>query len=109
MLTRSVVPLTRSRTNTPPIGFFSPATKFDADDTKATKRPSALITPCELVPFAGISALPEIASAELSPCRRPADCPPAGGTSPVAATTPVAEQTRSSAQARERRITIHSR
>ena len=50
--TRSVVAATRSRTNTSHDRFVSPATRFDACEEKATKRPSALIAAWRLQPSA---------------------------------------------------------
>src|SRR3954452_7165884 len=41
MLTRSVVPFRRSRTNTSEWPFVSPGTRLSLDDQKATKRPCA--------------------------------------------------------------------
>ena len=41
-LTRSVIPVCRSRTNTSSALLLSPGTRLEADDLKATKRPSAL-------------------------------------------------------------------
>ena len=42
-LTRSVVPVRRSWTNTSATPFVSPGTRLMAAEVKATKRPSALI------------------------------------------------------------------
>ena len=44
-LTRSVAPVERSYTNTSDIPFVSPATKFEAHESKATNRPSSLRDP----------------------------------------------------------------
>jgi len=50
-LTRAVVFLCRSRTKMSPAAFVSPATRFEALDWKATKRPSAEIDGTALLPF----------------------------------------------------------
>src|SRR5439155_797933 len=42
-LTRVVVPVSRSRTKTSETPFVSPPTRFEASETKATKRPAAEI------------------------------------------------------------------
>ena len=50
-LMRSVVACDTSRTKTSSVPFVSDATKFDAADTNATNRPSALMTAERLSPF----------------------------------------------------------
>ena len=52
MLTRVVVPSSRSRTNTSHNWLSSPATRLSAHERKATSRPSAEITAQLLTPFA---------------------------------------------------------
>jgi len=47
-LTRSVVPLMRSRTNASEWSLVSPGTRLSARELKATNRPSALIAPASL-------------------------------------------------------------
>ena len=51
MLTRSRASPSRSYTNTSLLAFVSPATKFDAYDSKATYRPSALMDETKLSPL----------------------------------------------------------
>jgi hypothetical protein len=51
-LTRSVVPVTRSRTKTSKVPFVSFATRFEASLSKAMNRPSREITGRKLLPFA---------------------------------------------------------
>ena len=50
-LTRTIVPVCHSETNTSSLPFVSPSTKLLAFDLNATKRPSALIAGSPLEPF----------------------------------------------------------
>ncbi len=52
-LTRSVVPVCRSRTNTSSVALVSFGTRFEAGDEKATKRPSPLMAGASLERWPG--------------------------------------------------------
>ena len=57
-LTRVVVFAWRSRTNTLPVVLFASGDRFEANDAKATKRPSAEIAPSKETPFPGAPFAP---------------------------------------------------
>ena len=70
-LTRSVVPPPGRARRRRAGGCVSPATRFVASDSNATKRPSALIAPAALSPFAG-TAVPPFASTPSAATALPA-------------------------------------
>ena len=75
-LTRSVVPVTRSRTKMSERPFVSPATRLSESEANATKRPSALIAgstlswlPCRSALLTLTSSVNPGACAAAVPCR----------------------------------------
>ena len=66
-LTRSVIPVCRSRTNTSCDPLVSPGTRLVAREAKATKRPSALSAGSELTPFASVPALSTLTRSVVPP------------------------------------------
>src|SRR5215211_7387561 len=68
-LTRSVAPVRRSRTKTSEVLLESFATRFEAPDSKATKRPSELIDKRPLKPSAWASELLTLTRSVVPPCR----------------------------------------
>ena len=68
-LTRSVLPVSRSRTNTSTTPLVSPGTRLVAPDWKATKRPSALIAGNPLVSLPSSPALETLTRSVVPACR----------------------------------------